>query len=120
MMITGGAGVLSVAGGVPIAQLPGRWQDAVRQYLTHGILPERRLRLLLEGNIAAVRAFADDLPGLLALVTWIEDHLPAACWGSPTQVQIWLVYVRRARGRALLAAFDEGVTHGDASAEAGP
>ncbi len=76
--------------------VPERYRRAMREYL-RGTLPEVPLRSLLEGRLAAVRLFRDDLPGLVTLVAWLHDELPSACWGSPDQVQIWVAWARRAR-----------------------
>jgi hypothetical protein len=114
---------LAAAGDVDTADLgalPARYQPAMRDYLGRGILPAAPLRRLLEGDALAVRLFADDLPGFAELGAWVATMLPAACWGSPDQVQLWVVYVRRARGRVMLAAFDEESRDDDAATEAAP
>ncbi len=102
-MSVSGGGVLSVVDRVPLAWLPAQYRQAMRDYLGQGILPEAHVQQLLEGNVSAVLGFAADLPGLLELVTWVQRWLPPQAWGSRDQVQLWVVYVRRARGRALLA-----------------
>lgn len=119
MSVTRG-GVLSVVDRVPLAWLPAQYQKPMRDYLGQGILPEPHVQQLLEGSISAVLGFGHDLFGLLELATWVQRWLPPEAWGSRDQVQLWVVYVRRARGRALLSTFDDGGSDGqDASAAAG-
>lgn len=115
-----GGGVLEVAGRMPLGHLPDRFQEPMRAYLERGELTDPELRLLLEDDVgAAGHCCQGCLPDLWLAFSWIRDELPAACWGNRDQVQLWMVYVRRARGRALLAAFDDGGNHGeDARAEA--
>lgn len=114
---------LSVAGDVDTAELgavPERYRRALRDYLGRGVLPETGLRSLLEGDPLAVRFFRGDLSGFAELAEWIRSMLPAACWGSEAQVQLWVIYVRRARGRALLAAMEGSPPDADATSEAAP
>lgn len=114
---------LAVAGDADTADLgplPERYQRAMRDYLGRGILPEAPLRRLLEGDATAVRLFKEDLPGFAALAEWVASMLPAACWGSESQVQLWVVYVRRARGRALLASMEGPRLDGHATPKAAP
>jgi hypothetical protein len=103
---------LAGVGSLDFGPVPERYRQAMRDYLGQGVLPGEPLRLLLEGDVGAISRFRDDLPGLADLADWMDAALPAACWGSRDQVQLWVVYVRRARGRALLATFDEGAPHG--------
>lgn len=124
MNATGG-GVLEVVERMPLDRLPHRYRDAMRRYLGEGVLPESELRLLLEGDPAAAghraapRRGGGRLSEIWLAQRWLDEHLPPCCWGNRDQVQLWIVYVRRARGRAMLAAFEEG-NDGDASAEAAP
>lgn len=84
---------------VSLQRVPGRYSKQVIAYLREGVLPERRLLMLLSGELAAVRLFRgeEQLQDLARLVAWLYDDLPCACWGSPDQVQIWVAFVRRAR-----------------------
>jgi hypothetical protein len=102
---------LAVAGDVDTAELgavPERYRRALRDYLGRGVLPEGALRAVLEGELAlgVHRTAPADVPELIELHRWIETYLPASCHGCRDQVQLWIVYVRRARGRAMLAAMD--------------
>lgn len=113
-MNVAGGGVLLVVDGVPIDRLPHRYQSEMRRYLAEGVLPESELRLLLEGELAAAGHRCPPPRGGGSMLTawqaqcWLDEHLPPQCWGNRDQVQLWVVYVRRARGRAMLAAFEEG------------
>jgi hypothetical protein len=105
-------GVLAVAGSVPIDTLPAQYREGMRRYLVDGVLPECELRELLEGALAAAIHHTERRPHArisetMRAARWIEEHLPACAHGNRDQVQLWVVYVRRARGRALLATFEE-------------
>lgn len=106
-------GVLAVAGSVSMDALPAQYREAMRLYLAEGVLPECELRELLEGALAGAIHHADRSPAsrtvsdVLAAARWIEQQLPACAHGNRDQVGLWAVYVRRARGRALLASFSE-------------
>lgn len=80
---------------IDLDRVPERYRRAMRDYLGHGAMPEVPLRLLLEGQLLAVRFFRDDLPGMQALVDWLFAVLPSVCWGSPDQVQTWVTFTRR-------------------------
>jgi len=116
-----GGGLLDVAARVPLAWLPERWRPALRAYLEHGEMPPPSVRQLLEGSGVRLdpSMTVPELHELAAVAAWIEAHLPAQCWGSRDQCQLWIVYLRRARGRALLGMFDdEGeATDGNAGTE---
>jgi hypothetical protein len=102
--------VLGVAGAVPIDSAPARHRAALRAYLAQGVLPEGALQAVLEGDLgAAIQAgerHGQRVSATMALWTWVQAQLPACCHGNRDQVQLWLVYLRRARGRALLAAME--------------
>ena len=112
--------ILEVAGRVPLAWLVAPHRAAMRANLERGVMPERELRSLLEGDLATALRHPDAsaVETVLRVSEWIDRHLPACCHGCRDQVQLWVVYVRRARGRVLLAAFEEG-RDGDAETEAG-
>ena len=116
-----GGGLLGLVDRLPIDELPARYRAPLRAYVEHGILPAGTLRLLLEGDLASAvdRAPPAALLDTCAVSRWLREHLPASCHGCRDQVQLWIVYVRRARGRALLASFDGG-HDGDATPEAAP
>jgi hypothetical protein len=94
-------GILTVADRMPIGDLPAGYQRPMRQYLRDGVLPEGELREVLEGAFRG----SGSLDVCLAH-RWVQAHLPACAHGNRDQVQLWCVYVRRARGRAMLAAMD--------------
>ncbi len=120
MKATGG--ILTVVDRAPLPWLPERFREAMRDYLGQGILPGAALRALLEG--AGVRFCMamdpDELHALAGAQAWLEAHLPRQCWGSRDQVQLWIVYLRRARGRALLAAMEATANAEDAAATPAP
>lgn len=110
--MTPAGGVLAVAGSVPIDTLPAQYREPMRRYLAEGVQPECELRELLEGALGAAIHHVDRRPHASLLeamqaARWIEEHLPPCAHGNRDQVQLWCVYLRRARGRALLATFSE-------------
>lgn len=110
MSLRGGA-ILEVAERVALDRLPERFRGPMRAYLEQGELSDPELRMLLEKDVgSAWQAQAiGDLLELGQTMAWIDDELPDECWGNRDQVQLWIVFVRRARGRALLASFELGV-----------
>lgn len=116
---------LAVAGNVDTAELgtaPERYQRALRDYLGRGVLPEGALRAVLEGDLVLAIRHAGNGSELetIELHRWVERELPAACHGCRDQVQLWVVFVRRARGRALLAAMEGPIDASHAPPEAAP
>lgn len=110
--MTPAGGVLAVAGSVPLDTLPAQYREPMRRYLAEGVLPECELWELLEGALGAAIHKTERQPharvsDTMRACRWIEEHLPACARGNRDQVQLWCVYVRRARGRALLATFSE-------------
>jgi hypothetical protein len=104
-------GVLDVVERVPIAWLPEAYREPMRLYLGQGVLPTGALRQLLEHDVGGAMPAALDAPTMLerlAVFRWIGEYLPASACGCRDQVQLWIVYVRRARGRALLATLGAG------------
>lgn len=91
-------GLLTLADRMPIGELPAAMQAPMRRYLRDGVMPEAQLRQVLEGSFCG-----GSLEVCLAH-RWVHAHLPAFAHGNRDQVQLFVVYVRRARGRALLAA----------------
>lgn len=97
--------------------VPERYRQAARDYLRHGVVPTGPLRLLLEGDLACVMGFRDDLPGLMALADWLHE-LPASCWGNPDQVQCWAGHVSTRRTTlAALADMDAAARQKPESAQ---
>jgi hypothetical protein len=82
--------------------LPDRYRQPLRDYLARGVLPDRPLLLLIEGNIAAIGLFRGDLDGLLEVADWL-GALPGCCWGTRDQVQLWASFAQR-RADAQVAA----------------
>lgn len=101
----GGNDLLEVAAAVSYERLPATYRAPMRRYLGEGDLPAAPLRAVLEGNLSV--AIALDRASTLALcqvAEWLDRETPASCHGNRDQVQLWHIYVRRARGRAMLAA----------------
>jgi hypothetical protein len=105
-------GVLDVAAAMPIDQLPAQYREPMRRYLLDGAQPECELFELLEGALASAMHHAERqaharISDVMRAARWIEEHLPACAHGNRDQVGLWMVYVRRARGRAMLASMAE-------------
>lgn len=99
-------GILDVVGRVPLAWLPDAYRDQMRAYLGDGVVPSGPLRALLEHDVGAAMPASLDAGVMierLSVYRWIVEYLPASCHGCRDQVQLWVVYLRRARGRAMLA-----------------
>jgi len=104
-----GGDLLDVVNRVPLPWLPELYREPMRRYLAEGVLPSGPLRQLLEHDVGpAMPASLDPTVMIerLAVYRWVVEYLPASAHGCRDQVQLWVVYVRRARGRALLAAMD--------------
>lgn len=101
-------GLLGLADRLPIGELPAAFRMPMRCYLGRGDLADGALRRVLEGDVGAALAMVDAaaLMAVCRLSTWVLTHLPAYAHGGRDQVQLFIVYVRRARGRALLAAME--------------
>jgi hypothetical protein len=114
----GALGVLDVVHTVPLEWLPEPQRAPMRAYLEHGTLPDPRVVEVLEGKSLRFEPgmSVPELHELAAVAAWIEAHLPRQCWGSRDQVQLWVVYLRRARGRALLASMEGGANDVDRAA----
>ena len=80
---------------IDFSDAPAHYRQALRDFVRRGVVPARPLLTLLEGDVSAVRAFRDDLPGLLALSDWLHHQLLANCWGSRDQVQLWASSAQR-------------------------
>jgi hypothetical protein len=95
---------------VDLTALPAAYRMPMRCYLGRGDLPEGALRQVLEGNVGAALALVQGDAASLdvcRLSSWVLASLPAACHGSRDQVALFIMYLRRARGRALLATMKE-------------
>ncbi len=72
---------------IDYSTLPEHVRPSMRRYIENGLQPGHSLMRVLEGRVDAVLFFRSDLPALLAIVRWLHDDVPSACWGGPDQVQ---------------------------------
>jgi len=96
-----GGELLTLADRLPIGELPAGYRDAMRLYVALGVRPGGVLELLLDGAAAGASLCEGEAADA---ARWIQLHLPAYAHGSPVQTGLFVVYVRRARGRAVLLA----------------
>ena len=98
-------GILSVAEAVSFEGLPAAYRTPLRRYIREGVLPAPPVRAVLEGKLpVAIALDRGATMDLCKLAEWVEQSAPASCHGSRAQVQLWMVYMRRARGQQLLAS----------------
>lgn len=91
------AAIIRATRAIDYSPLPEHVRPSMRRYIEDGLAPGYSLMRVLEGRIDAVLLFREDLPALLAVVRWLHDDVPQACWGGPDQVQHWIASRRRTR-----------------------
>jgi len=66
--------------------------DAIYNYLLHGLEPGSFTRAVLENNLSAAAAKADsqNAENLTFIVRAVAAHMPIDTWGSPEKVRAWL------------------------------
>jgi hypothetical protein len=89
--------ILAASQDIDYSRLPEHVRPSMRRYIEDGLEPGHSLMRVLEGRIDAVLIFRSDLPALHAIVRWLHDDVPSACWGGPDQVQHWIASRRRTR-----------------------
>lgn len=72
--------------------IPHRFEEAIGDYIDKGVPVGGFLTAVLENNLKEAFGRADEnsvleLPGI---VSWLYNHAPAACWGSPERVDAWM------------------------------
>lgn len=74
------------------ADIPPHMQAALRRYVIEGIKPGDFLTAVICNNLqnAVNRADDDNLALLKTYVQWFYNEAPAACWGSPTNMDLWM------------------------------
>lgn len=93
--------------GVVECNVPARYADSLRLYLTKGIEPGSFTRAVLENNFVGAIARMDpscsaqDLRGLMQLVC---NFLPTVAWGNRTNVLVWRQLRGLSKGRDLQTA----------------
>ena len=71
--------------------LTKRLHNAIARWVVDGDRPGGFLWAVLENNLKEAVGRADDehMESLPAIVAYIYNHTPSACWGSPEEVKAW-------------------------------
>lgn len=74
------------------AGVPHHLRDSLLRYVNDHRRPGGFLTAVLENDLAAAMARGDEdsRAGLYAIVCWVYNETPIACWGSPAEVKAWL------------------------------
>lgn len=72
--------------------LPERLRAGMQMYIEQHCATGRFLWAVLANDLrgACERADAHNQPRLFEIVRWLHNNAPAACWGSPENVDAWL------------------------------
>ena len=75
-----------------MAAVPPHLRDGLARYIRHGTPPGHFLRAVLEHELfeAMARGDEESRAGLFGLVSYIYNHAPIGCHGSPTRVAAWI------------------------------
>jgi hypothetical protein len=81
--------------------VPAATESAIERYVQHGAPPSHFLGAVLENDLkeAVNRADLTNLPAIPAIVAYLYNKVPMACWGSRENVNNWLAF-RAAEQRA--------------------
>jgi glutathione S-transferase len=74
------------------AGVPPHLRDGLLRYVNDHERVGRFLTAVLENNLADAMARGDEesRAGLYAIVCWVYNEAPSACWGSLDNVKAWL------------------------------
>ena len=77
------------------AGVPHHLRDGLLRYVNDHLRVGGFLTAVLENNLAETMARGDEesRAGLYAIVCWVYNETPSACWGSPENVKAWLDHV---------------------------
>ncbi len=87
-------------------RIPEGMRDGIKSYVEHGLQPGSCLRAILENDLrgAFERADHGTTRAMGAIVSYLYNHVPGSCWGSPERVTRWIE--RHAELRAAGIAAD--------------
>ena len=80
--------------------IPERTLDSLKRYATSGVPTGGFLRSILEDRgvfIVVGRADEENYAALKEILKYIYNEIPAACWGSPEEVDAWIKTHRKSR-----------------------
>jgi len=79
--------------------IPEFTKHQIDQYVAHGICTGSFLTAVLENNL--IQAFAcadeDNLANMFHIVSYVYNHVPTACYGSPEKMAAWREMKRKER-----------------------
>lgn len=77
-----------------MAEIPELTMGALRRWVDHGIWPGSFLTSVLQDNLfqSVHRADEENRAALGALVVYIFNNVPVACWGSEESMLEWQAY----------------------------
>ena len=73
-------------------EVPDHTQEAIVNYLIHGLQPGGFLTAILTGDVYRATQTADTANRrmLWAICKWVMDNAPCGSWGSPEAFTAWL------------------------------
>src|SRR6185436_832263 len=81
------------------ANVPSDHHEELLGYILHGVPPGSFIRAVLENDLKAACAHADDgnRPKIFSFVAFLYNYAPLQCWGSPEAVATHIVSKRQER-----------------------
>jgi len=72
--------------------VPQHTLEGLNRYVTEGIPPGSFLTAVLSNDLKNAFGQADDMniANMFAIVKHCYSNIPAACWGSPEDVEAWI------------------------------
>lgn len=77
--------------GKETARIPERYHGGLERWVDHGIEPGHFLRAVLKNDLKEALARSDEptTSNMAIIVTWLYNHSPRGCWGSPEHYEKW-------------------------------
>ena len=81
----------TVAAALAVSEIPHHFRGGLIRYFGEGIVPGGFLQAVLANDLrlAIARAGPGSVLALEPLVRFLDDHAPAAAWGSAAAVAAW-------------------------------
>ena len=73
-------------------EIPPYMRGGLDRYINDRIQPGHFLTAVLENKLVEALGHADstNIRNLPAYVSFLYNHVPSSCWGSPVKVEAWL------------------------------